>query len=111
MKYNKYSNKKVEFNGIKFDSKKEMKRYKELLMLLRAKKINFLELQPKFLLQEKFKYRGKTERAIYYIADFKYLRADGKVVVEDVKGVETDVFKLKAKMFKKQYPQYEFVVG
>ena len=111
MKYNKYSNKKVEFNGIKFDSKKEMRRYKELLLLQRAKKINFLELQPKFLLQEKFKYKGKTERAIYYIADFKYLRDDGKVVVEDVKGVETQVFKLKAKMFKKQYPQYEFIVG
>jgi len=38
-------------------------------------------------------------RAIAYEADFKYVDASGCVIVEDVKGIETPVFRLKRNMF------------
>ena len=106
-KKHKYNAKKIVIDGIEFDSKKEGKRYQELKMLEKAGKIKDLKLQPKFLLQESFKYKGKTQRAIFYIADFEYIK-DGKRIVEDVKGVKTDVYKLKKKLFLKKYPDVIF---
>ena len=75
-------------------------------MLERAGEISNLELQPKFLLQDTFKKNGKTYRKIEYIADFQYIE-NGKTIVEDVKGMQTDVFKLKHKIFEKVYPNLE----
>ena len=86
-----------------FDSILEAKRYKELKILERNGEIKNLELQPHFLLQENFKKNGKAYRKIEYIADFKY-EENGQVIVEDVKGKETEVFKLKRKMFEYNYP-------
>ena len=87
MSYRKYGNRKTVIDGIKFDSKAEAERYKELKILEKAGLIKKLILQPEFLLQDKFKYNGKTERAVKYIADFKYFDvAKGVYVVEDVKG-------------------------
>lgn len=106
----KYHAIKTIIDDIKFDSKKEAKRYQELKLLKRAGKIQELELQPKFILQERFVYEGKTIRAITYVADFKY-KIGGKTIVEDTKGFRTEVFNIKAKMFKKKYPQYKFIVG
>lgn len=103
---NKYRNKKVIVDDYVFDSIQESKRYKELKLLLKAEKISDLELQPHFLLQERFKKNGKTYRKIEYIADFKYIE-NGKTIVEDVKGIQTDVFKLKHKIFEKLYPDLE----
>ncbi len=103
---NKYRNKKVIVDGKEFDSKKEGNRYKELRLLERAGEISNLELQPRFLLQDKFKKNGKTYRKIEYVADFKYIE-NGKTIVEDVKGMQTDVFKLKHKIFEKVYPDLE----
>lgn len=103
---NKYRNKKVQVDMYVFDSIAESRRYKELKLLERAGKIQNLELQPHFLLQESFKKNGKTFRKIEYIADFKYIE-NGKIIVEDVKGIQTDVFKLKHKLFEKKYPDLE----
>lgn len=103
---NKYRNKKVILDDYVFDSIQESRRYKELKLLLKAKEIQDLELQPRFLLQESFKKNGKTYRKIEYIADFKY-KENGKIIVEDVKGIQTDVFKLKHKLFEKIYPDLE----
>lgn len=103
---NKYRNKKVQIDMYVFDSIAESKRYKELALLQKVNKIENLQLQPKFLLQESFKKNGKTYRKIEYIADFMY-EEDGKIIVEDVKGKETDVFKLKHKLFEKKYPALE----
>lgn len=103
---NKYRNKKTIVDDYIFDSIQESKRYKELKLLLRAGEISNLQLQPRFLLQEAFKKNGKTYRKIEYVADFMYLQ-DGKNIVEDVKGIQTDVFKLKHKIFEKLYPDLE----
>lgn len=94
----KYGAKKTEIDGIKFDSKKEGKRYLELKEMLKNGAISNLELQPRFLLQDKFKYNGKTIRKIEYVADFKY-KAGADTVVEDVKGFKTDVYNIKKKIF------------
>lgn len=102
----KYGNKKVLIDGIKFDSMAEGRRYKELKLMQRAGIIKELELQPKFLLQESFKKNGKTYKKIEYIADFKYTEK-GKTVIEDVKGKETEVFKLKHKLFEYKYKNLE----
>ena len=40
------------------------------------------------------------------LSDFKYIE-NGKTIVEDVKGIQTDVFKLKHKIFEKVYPDLE----
>lgn len=106
---NKYYNRKVIIDGIKFDSIAEGNRYKELKLLERAGKISNLELQPKFILQENFKKNGRTYRKIEYIADFIY-EENGQVIVEDTKGVETDVFKLKHKLFEYKYPDLELKI-
>lgn len=103
---NKYRNKKVIVEDYGFDSIQESRRYKELKLLLKAGQISNLELQPHFLLQDSFKKNGKTYRKIEYIADFKYIE-EGKTIVEDVKGMQTDVFKLKRKLFEKKYPDLE----
>ena len=102
----KYKNKKTQIDMYIFDSAKEAKRYKELKLLEMAGEISNLELQPRFLLQESFRKNGKTYRKIEYVADFKYIEK-GKTIVEDVKGVQTDVFKLKHKLFEKKYPELE----
>ena len=103
---NKYKNTKIVVDNIKFDSNLEATRYKELKLLLRAGEISNLELQPRFLLQDSFKKNGRTFRKIEYVADFKYIE-NGKTIVEDVKGMQTDVFKLKHKIFEKVYPDLE----
>ena len=98
----KYRAKKTEIDGIKFDSRKEARRYTELKLLERNGDIENLTLQPRFLLQEGFRKNGKAYRKIEYVADFMY-KQDGKLIVEDVKGIKTDVYKLKQKLFEKRY--------
>lgn len=106
MYYNKrkYNNNKIIIDDIKFDSNKEARRYKELLLLQKLGKISNLELQPHFLLQDSFKYNNKTYRKIEYIADFKYFDKEAnELIVEDVKGFKTDIYKLKKKLFIYKY--------
>lgn len=98
----KYRAKKTEIDGIKFDSKKEAKRYIALRELEKQGNIEKLMLQPRFLLQEGFRKNGKVYRKIEYVADFMY-EQDGKLIIEDVKGIKTDVYKLKQKLFEKRY--------
>ena len=98
----KYGNTKVKVDGITFDSKAEARRYGELKMLERAGEVVLLRLQPECKLWG----RGGTV-ICKYRADFAYMRwRDGKYcdeVVEDVKGMKTPVYRLKAKLFKDNY--------
>lgn len=101
---NKYKNKKVIYDGITFDSIKEKNRYIELKLLERAGLIKDLKLQYEFELQPAFILYNKKIRKISYIADFYYF--DNKLndyVVEDTKGMRTDVYKIKKKMFEFKY--------
>ena len=109
-KGNKYKNDKVEFDGMKFDSKRERDRYIVLKDAERRGVISELKCQPKFILipaqyhEEEKQLKTKVNmvqkcdfRAITYTGDFQYTK-DGKVVVEDVKGMVTPEYKLKEKM-------------
>lgn len=111
MAVHKYHAKKTVVDGITFDSKKEAERYKELKALQLVGKIDRLELQPRFTLMDGFRYEGKAIRKIEYVADFLYRDLSTlELVVEDVKGVKTDVYKLKKKLFLKIYGnEYKFV--
>lgn len=98
----KYNNKKVIFEGITFDSKKEMRRFSELKYLEMAGEISNLELQKEYILippqYEVINGKKKSlERAVKYKADFVYTQ-DGKTVVEDVKGMKTKDYIIKRKL-------------
>ena len=104
-KYNISSKERRTIDGITFDSLAEMKRYLELKQLEKIGDIACLELQPKFLLVPKTEKGG---RAVYYYADFKYIK-NGKIIYEDVKGVKTEVYKLKKKILFYKYPDICFL--
>ena len=74
-------------------SKKEANRAAELHALAQAGAITDLEQQVKFELVPK----DELGRPVHYIADFVY-RSDGKLIVEDVKGFPTAVYKLKKRL-------------
>lgn len=101
----KYNARKAYADGYTFDSIQEYYRYQDLCLMQQAGEISNLKVHPVFMLQESFKddLTGKRHRAITYEADFQYTE-NGITVVEDVKGVETDIFRLKWKMFRKMYP-------
>lgn len=94
----KYHNSKTVIDGIRFDSKKEAKRYLELKILEKAGVIKELKRQVPYILIDKSCYG----RAIKYVADFVYLE-NGQLVVEDVKGVRTPVYKLKKRLMAEVY--------
>jgi len=96
MKKNKYRAIKTTIDGIKFDSMKEGARYRQIKLLEKAGKITDLELQPKYDLIVNGKKVG------FYKADFRYIE-EGKLVVEDVKGMKTAIYNLKKKMIKAIY--------
>jgi hypothetical protein len=105
MAYNKYGNHPVKADGYKFDSKAEARRYQDLKLLLKAGLISDLVVHPRYLLQEKYvNGNGDKIRAAYYEGDFEYVDCEtGKIVTEDVKAIETAIFKFKRKLFEKRY--------
>lgn len=94
----KYINRKATVDGIVFDSIKEARRYNELKLLQKAGQIEELELQQEFELIPSQRVGGRVvERAVKYRADFTY-KQDGKLVVEDTKGVKTKDYIIKRKL-------------
>ena len=116
MSRNKYNARKVTVNGETFDSQKEYKRFCELSLLQRAGKIADLRRQVKFVLipaqrePDRIGKRGGIikgkllEQECAYYADFVYRDVlTGVTVVEDTKGMRTDVYKIKRKLMLKEY--------
>lgn len=112
---NKYKAKKIEIDGMKYDSKKEYNRHMDLLILEKAGEIKDLKRQVKFVLipaqrepdrvgARGGKIQGKViERECAYVADYVYTDVKtGEQVVEDVKGYKGggayDLFTIKRKM-------------
>lgn len=99
---NKYGAKKVTtVDGQKFDSQKEHQRYVILKLMERAGKIKDLRRQVKYvLIPTQYDIHGKlVERECSYVADFVYYDfALRREVVEDAKGMKTDVYKIKKKL-------------
>ena len=108
-KESKYHAQKVEVDGKKFDSKKESRDWKNLCTMEASGIISNLRRQVSFELQPKYTTKdGRKIRSISYVADFVYER-DGQTYVQDSKGMKTDVYKLKRKMFEYRYPDIIFV--
>lgn len=103
----KYRNKKVNVDGIWFDSIKEARRYGELKLLEKGGYISDLKLQvPYELLPNQKDIDGKViERKVRYIADFVYRDKNGQEVVEDAKSkaTKTEVYRLKKKLMLDKY--------
>lgn len=113
----KYGNKKAVRNGSVFDSRREARRYSELLLLERAGAITDLKKQVEFELipaqyeavptGELYKRGAKKgtpkmkqvciEKSVKYIADFVY-QENGKLIVEDAKGFRTEKYIIKRKL-------------
>lgn len=122
----KYNAQKTVVDNITFDGKTEALRYIELKRLKQAGIVKTIEMQPAFSLQPRFwkccgavwgsleLKKGKcpvcgkkipATKQIQYIADFRVTYTDGHQEIEDVKGMETAMFKLKKKMFEYRYPE------
>lgn len=99
---NKYHAKKATVDGITFDSHKEADRYLTLKAMEDEGLIENLRRQVRYELVPAFDVDGKHYRPVSYVADFVY-REDGREVVEDVKGVRTDTYRLKSKLFARRY--------
>jgi hypothetical protein len=108
----KYNSIKTVVGGIEFDSRKEARRYQELLLLEKAGHIQNLKWQVKYVLipsqykvYERYGKNGRRlkdrkillEREVSYIADFEY-EIDGRTIVEDTKGMTTKDYIIKRKL-------------
>ena len=80
-------------DGISFDSKKEAKRYRVLLGMQQVGIISGLRLQVRF------KIKVNNQLICTYVADFVYVHKN-KLIVEDVKGLKTSIYKLKKRLMK-----------
>lgn len=92
----KFNAKRTEIDKIKFSSQKEARRYRELCQLQQTGDVLF------FLRQTPFHLKG--DPPIKYVDDFTVFWKDGTVTFEDVKGMKTDVYRLKKNMVEDQYP-------
>ena len=106
---NKYGNRKVTRNGIKFDSMAEAAYY-PLAVAYAVEHDLELRLQEPFILQEAFRVAGKRKQAIKYIPDFTFWDGNRLAKVVDVKGPQTEGFKIKAKWFCYKY-QTELILA
>lgn len=84
----------TELDGIKFASRKEAKRYRELRLLEKSGKLLF------FLRQVPFHLPG----GVKYVCDFLCFWKDDSVTIEDVKGLKTPMYILKKKQVEFIYP-------
>lgn len=120
--------KKTTIDGITFDSETEARYYEYIRDNKKELNIKEIELQPQFVLQNKYiltpngrridykddkqfrieqkKYPKCTHQAIKYIADFKITYNDNTIDIVDVKGTKTPDFKIKEKIFNYVYPEY-----
>lgn len=95
----KYRNRKTQIGNDVFDSAAEAKRWTDLQLLQKAGYIRGLERQVKYELAPAVVLGGRKKPALRYVADFSYWQADA-LVVEDVKGVVTPLFRVKQHLMK-----------
>ena len=93
----KYRNKPCQVGAEKYRSQRERDRHQSLMLLQRAGKIAGLTREVPFVLADRVKIEGegRTRPAVKYVADFVYSTSEGRYVVEDAKGVQTALYRLK----------------
>ncbi|MGX5634504.1 DUF1064 domain-containing protein [Bacillus thuringiensis] len=106
----KYNNKKVNLDDYVFDSQAEANYYEDLKIRSAGGEIQGFERQPVFKLQPAFKKHNKSFQAITYIADFLVYLPNGEVEVIDIKGMITETFNVKRKLFEYKYPHLQLIL-
>ncbi|MCQ6288862.1 DUF1064 domain-containing protein [Bacillus cereus] len=106
----KYNNKKVHLDDYVFDSQAEANYYEGLKIRSARGEIQGFERQPVFNLQPAFKKQDKNFQAITYIADFLVYLPNGEVEVIDIKGMITETFNVKRKLFEYKYPHLQLIL-
>ncbi|MBA3569194.1 MAG: DUF1064 domain-containing protein [Pyrinomonadaceae bacterium] len=96
-KRNKYGAIPTVVDGIRFHSKLEAARYRELSARLALGRITNLDRQISFPVHWPGMVENKTSLFFTYVADFTYINDDGQSIVEDVKGKVLGEFRLKSK--------------
>jgi hypothetical protein len=101
--FSKYHNRKTTVRNITFDSKLESHIYLKLLEFSKQYPIAF-DRQPEYVLIDAFSIGKKKFRRTVYKGDFNVV-INGKIYTIDVKSPasETQVFKLKRKLFAQKY--------
>ena len=105
----KYNSKKVEYKGILFDSKVEMKYYQELEQKVDRGEIKSFSTQPTYTLIPKFEKFGKKYRAMTYTPDFLIINNDDTELLVDIKGFGTLASELRKKLFDYFYQDKELI--
>jgi hypothetical protein len=105
-KKSKYNNSRVRVDGLLFDSQKEADTYQNLKVLHKAGLIKGFCRQAEFVLQEGF----ANVKPIIYRCDWIVFLNDGSYEIRDDKGIKTEVFKLKHKMFMERFPRLQLKV-
>jgi len=108
LRKHKYGAQSVTVDGHRFDSKAEAKRYGELKMLERAGEVWNLKVHPRFDLHARFMPNSDNAhkhvvKIGVYEADFQYEADEGQLLIEDVKGVPTPLYRWKKKHFEAEY--------
>lgn len=104
MTRSKYGSIKTTIDGITFASKKEAGRYCELKLLQKSGIVKNFVCQPVYPVFDGYKRSdGKKIRGIDYVGDFLVIYADGRIELEDVKGILTPIFQLKRKLLEAKY--------
>ena len=107
----KYNAQKTVVDGITFASRLEAERFQQLKLLEEAGEISCLKLQLGLQINPPWTnpQTGEKLKGSMYYADFFYIdNRNHKMIIEDTKGVETDVFRLKWNLVQSMYPEYEF---
>jgi len=93
----KYRNRPCQIGSESYRSQREAARHQALLLLQRAGKIAGLTREVPFVLAPKVHIAGekRARPAVRYVLDFLYSTADGRLVAEDAKGMQTPVYRLK----------------
>ena len=102
----KYHSRKTKVDGFSFDSVMEADFYCKLKLMTKAKQIRGFCRQARFVILE-----GQNgEKGSEYVTDFVVFLNDGTYEIIDVKGMETQVFKLKMKAFAEKYPKLDLTI-
>jgi len=101
----KYHARATTVDGIRFDSRKEANRYRDLTILAALGQIQQLEMHPQFSIAVVELFRGlelgpSVVACGVYTADFRYVTTAGEVIVEDVKSgpTRTEAYRLRKRL-------------
>ena len=100
---NKYGAKRTDYNGATYDSKREAKHAAQLDLLIKAKDIEDAVI--KWERQVEFPLVVNGQLICLYRADFRVWYPDGRCEIHEVKGMDTQTWRLKAKLFKALHPE------